>query len=276
MNLFDLTGKVAIVTGSTKGIGRGIAEVLCSQGATVAVSSRNAGDCETTARELCQQYGAGRAFAAPADVGDLASLENMVKTVREKGQIDILVCNAARMPTITNFEEVPEDEFMAQYNVNVEKTLRLVQMVTPEMVARRDGSIVLISSRTGLVPSTQQLAYSCSKAAMTHLTRNLAAYYAPYNVRINCVAPGLIRSDASRKVWENPEALETFTADIPMRRMGEAEELGGAVAFFASPASGYATGTILPIDGGVVQLPPSPGHRMAQFQVANQPPKGAR
>lgn len=275
MNLFNLSGKLAVVTGATKGIGRGIAEVLCAQGARVAVSSRTPADCENTARELCDRYGAGRAFAAPADVGDLSAIRDMVDLVKKNGDIDILVCNAARMPIPAPPGATPEAEFMAQYEVNVEKTLRLVQLVTPEMVARRQGSIILIGSRTGLVPATQQLAYSCAKAAMTHLTRNLASYYAPYGVRINCVAPGLIRSDASRLIWEDSEALKIFTDDIPLRRIGEAEEIGGAVAFFASAASGYVTGAILPVDGGVVQLPTSPGHRMSHFQQANHPPEGA-
>jgi NAD(P)-dependent dehydrogenase (short-subunit alcohol dehydrogenase family) len=275
MKIFDLTGKLAIVTGATKGIGRGIAEVLCAQGARVAVSSRTPSDCEATVLELCDRYGVGMAFSAPADVGVLSDIDAMVDRVRENGPIDILVCNAARMPIIEPPGAAPEEEFMAQYNVNVEKVLRLVQRITPEMVSRRDGSIILIGSRAGMAPAPQQLAYSCAKSALHHLTRNLAAYYASYGVRINCVAPGLIRSDASRLVWEDSDALKSFTDYIPLKRMGEAEEIGGAVAFLASAASGYVTGTILPVDGGVVSLPNPPGHHGVQFSSANVPPAGA-
>jgi NAD(P)-dependent dehydrogenase (short-subunit alcohol dehydrogenase family) len=276
MNLFDLTGKVAIVTGATRGIGRGIAETLCEQGASVVVCSRNEADCANTAQELCERHGENRAYAIPADIADLASIEQLIEGVHKHyGAIDILVCNAALIGTVKSPEAVQEAEFMAQYQVNVEKTLRLVQLVAPEMVKRRCGSIILIGSRTGLAPAPQQLAYSCAKAAMTHLARNLAAYYAPWGVRINCVAPGLIRSDASRTVWEKPDLLDSFTADIPLGRMGEPHEIGGAVAFFASPASAYVTGAILAVDGGVVSLPWSPGHHGGLYKSANSPPAGA-
>jgi NAD(P)-dependent dehydrogenase (short-subunit alcohol dehydrogenase family) len=266
MRLFDLAGQVALVTGSTKGIGRGIAEVLCAQGAVVGVSSRTAADCEAVVNELNRTYGEAHAFAAPADVSDLAQIGSMIeRTVGLHGRIDILVCNAARLPQMEPFGSVTSEEFMAHYETNVEKSLRLVQMVAPGMAQRGGGSVVLISSRAGIAATPQHLAYSCAKAAMTHLARNLAAHYAPQGVRINCLAPGLIRSDASRAFLEAP-ASQSFIADVPLRRAGEAWEMGGAVAFLASRAAGYITGAVIPVDGGVVDLPVPPGNSASLFR----------
>jgi NAD(P)-dependent dehydrogenase (short-subunit alcohol dehydrogenase family) len=265
MRVFDLDGRVALVTGSTKGIGRGIAEVLCAQGAIVGISSRSAEDCKDVARGLNESYGSGHAFAAPADVSELASLTRMVEGILAlHGRIDILVCNAARLPKMEPFGAVSTDEFLAHYDTNVEKTLRLVQLVAPGMAQAHSGSIVLVSSRAGIAATPQHLAYSCAKAAMTHLSRNLASHYAPYGVRINCVAPGLIRSESSRAFLESP-ASEAFISDVPLRRTGEAHEVGGAVAFLASAAAGYITGAVIPIDGGVVDLPIPPGKGASLF-----------
>jgi dehydrogenase/reductase SDR family protein 4 len=264
--LFDLTGQVALVTGSTKGIGRGIAEVLLAQGAIVGVSSRTAADCDAAVAELSAEYGDGRAFAAPCDVSDLDQLQAMVdRAIELHGRIDILVCNAARLPAMEPFGAVSTEEFMAHYATNVERTLRLVQMVAPGMAERGGGSVVLVSSRAGIAATPQHLAYSSSKAAMTHLSRNLAAHYAPMNVRVNCLAPGLIRSAASQAFLEAP-ASQAFIADVPLRRGGEAHEMGGAVAFLVSAASGYITGATIPVDGGVVDLPAPPGKAASLFK----------
>lgn len=263
--LFDLDGQIALITGSTKGIGHGIAEVLCAQGAIVGISSRNPADCEAAVEELNATYGDGHAFTAPADVSDLDQMHAMVDhTIALHGRIDILVCNAARLPGMEPFGTVSTEEFMTHYNTNVEKTLRLVQMVAPAMAERGSGAVVLVSSRAGIAATPQHLAYSCSKAAMTHLSRNLAAHYAPQGVRINCIAPGLIRSDASRAFLEAP-ASQAFIADVPLRRGGEAHEAGGVVAFLASPAAGYVTGCVIPVDGGVVDLPTPPGNGSTLF-----------
>jgi dehydrogenase/reductase SDR family member 4 len=264
--LFDLTGQIALVTGSTKGIGRGIAEVLLAQGAIVGVSSRTAADCDAAVDQLTAEYGKGRAFAAPCDVSDLDQLQAMVDRALDlHGRIDILVCNAARLPAMEPFGEVSTEEFMAHYATNVERTLRLVQMVAPGMANRGGGAVVLVSSRAGIAATPQHLAYSSSKAAMTHLSRNLAAHYAPMNVRVNCLAPGLIRSAASQAFLEAP-ASQAFIADVPLRRGGEAYEMGGAVAFLVSRASGYITGATIPVDGGVVDLPAPPGKAASLFK----------
>lgn len=268
MNVFDLAGKVAIVTGSTKGIGRGIAECLAASGAQVVVSSRSQPDCESTAAQLSTEYPASDSYGVRCDVADAKSIGALVdQVVARSGGIDVLVCNAARMPRLAPFDQVTDDEFLTQFDTNVVKTLRLCQLVAPVMKARGGGSIVLIGSRTGITPAPQQLAYSCAKAAVAHLARNLAAQLAPDNVRVNCIAPGLIRSDASSVVFNAPSAIDAFSRDIPLRRGGEPHEIGGAVAFLASAAGAYVTGVTLPIDGGVVGLPTPPGASSPTFDA---------
>ena len=271
MRLFDLTGRVAVVTGSTKGIGRGIAECLAAAGAQVVVSSRSQADCDATAAELSAAYPGTNCYGVRCDVSDAESIKSFVAAIRARsGGIDVLVCNAARMPKLAPFGEVDDSEFLAQFDTNVVKTLKLCLLAADSMKQRGGGSIVLIGSRTGLVPAPQQLAYSCAKAAETHLARNLAAHLAADNVRVNCIAPGLIRSDASSVVFDNPAALAAFTRDIPLRRGGEPEEIGGAVLFLASAAAGYVTGVTIPVDGGVVGLPPSPGMSSPTFDATRR------
>lgn len=271
MELFGLAGKVAIVTGSTKGIGRGIAECLAAAGAQVVVSSRSQADCDRVATALNGAYPATGCYGIACDVADAASIAQLVDAVvRRSGGIDVLVCNAARMPKLQPFGEVSDDEFLAQFDTNVVKALRLCLRAAASMKQRGGGSIVLIGSRTGLTPAPQQLAYSCAKAAETHLARNLAAQLAADNVRVNCVAPGLIRSDASSVVFDNPAALAAFERDIPLGRGGEAREIGGAVAFLASSAGAYVTGATLPVDGGVVSLPRSPGTASPTFDATRR------
>jgi NAD(P)-dependent dehydrogenase (short-subunit alcohol dehydrogenase family) len=266
MNLFDLSGRVAIVTGATRGIGRGIVECLASAGATVVVASRSQQDCDRVAAELVDRYPGSQSFGASCDVADTSSIRALVEQVVSRvGGIDVLVCNAARMPQLVPFGEAPDGEFLGQFDTNVVKTLRFCMLVAPLMRSRGGGSIVLIGSRTGIAPAPQQLAYSVGKAGETHLARNLAAHLAPDNIRVNCIAPGLIRSDSSSVVFDNSAALAAFTRDIPLRRGGEPHEIGGAVVFLASPAGAYVTGVTMPVDGGVVGLPPSPGTASPTF-----------
>jgi NAD(P)-dependent dehydrogenase (short-subunit alcohol dehydrogenase family) len=272
MNLFDLSGKIAVVTGSTRGIGRGIAGCLASAGADVVVSSRSEPECARVAAELNASHPTGRSYGVRCDVGDTASVQDLVdQVVRRSGGIDVLVCNAARMPKLVPFGETPDDEFLAQFDTNVVKTLRLCLAAAASMKQRGGGSVILIGSRTGLVPAPQQLAYSCAKAAETHLARNLAAHFAADNVRVNCIAPGLIRSDSASVVFDNPAAIAAFARDIPLHRGGEPHEIGGAVVFLASAAGAYVTGATIPVDGGVVGLPPSPGLAAPTYDPTRQP-----
>jgi NAD(P)-dependent dehydrogenase (short-subunit alcohol dehydrogenase family) len=271
MRLFDLNGRVAVVTGSTKGIGRGIAECLAAAGAQVVVSSRSQADCDATAAELAAAYPGTHCYGVRCDVSDADSITSFVESIKARsGGLDILVCNAARMPQLVPFGDVADDEFLAQFDTNVVKTLKLCLLAADSMQQRGAGSIVLIGSRTGLVPAPQQLAYSCAKAAETHLARNLAAHFAADGIRVNCIAPGLIRSDSASQVFDNPAAIAAFSRDIPLHRGGEPHEIGGAVVFLASAAAGYVTGVTLPVDGGVVGLPPSPGSSSPTFDATRR------
>jgi dehydrogenase/reductase SDR family member 4 len=272
MKVFDLTGKVALVTGSTKGIGRGIAAVLASQGAQIIVSSRHQSDCDRVANELPRANKSLTHYGLRCDISDADSLRQLTQGVAARsGGLDILVCNAARMPTLVPFGETPDAEFLAQFNDNVVMTLKLCQLAATLIAARGGGSIVLIGSRTGIRPAPQQLAYSCSKAAVTHLARNLAMHYAAQNIRVNCIAPGLIRSDAANVVFDNPAAMAAFARDIPLGRGGEAHEIGGCVGFLVSAAGAYVTGAIIPVDGGVADLPRPPGVASPTFDATRKP-----
>jgi NAD(P)-dependent dehydrogenase (short-subunit alcohol dehydrogenase family) len=272
VQLFNLAEKVAIVTGSTKGIGRGIADCLATCGAQVVVSSRSQQDCDRVATELNEIYPGTSCYGMRCEISDAASISTLVDAVVQRsGGIDVLVCNAARMPRLVPFGETADDEFLAQFDTNVVKTLRLCLQAAASMKGRGGGSIVLIGSRTGLIPAPQQSAYSCAKAAETHLARNLAVHLAADNIRVNCIAPGLIRSESSNVVFDNPAAMNAFARDIPLHRGGESREIGGGVVFLASAAGAYVTGVTIPIDGGVVGLPPSPGVSSPTFDLTREP-----
>ena len=251
--LFDLTGKVAIVTGSSKGIGRSIAMAMAAHGARVVISSRKADACETVAQEIneaCAES-AGEATSIPANIGKKEELESLVASTREKwGQIDILVCNAAVNPYYGPSKDMPDSAFDKIMASNVKSNHWLCHMVLPEMVERKDGVILIVSSVGGLKASTVIGAYNVSKAADFALVRNLSAEYGPHNIRVNAIAPGLIRTDFARALWENPKILEAATSTTPLRRIGEPDELAGVAVFLASKAGTFATGQNFVIDGG--------------------------
>jgi NAD(P)-dependent dehydrogenase (short-subunit alcohol dehydrogenase family) len=252
-SIFDLTGKVALITGSTKGIGKAIAEEMARHGATVVISSRKADACERVARELNAELGGepGRAIPIPAHVGEKEQLVALVDaTRRQAGPIDILVCNAAVNPYHGPSKDIPDSAFDKVMSVNIRSNHWLCHLVLPEMVERRSGVILIISSVGGLRGSTELGAYAISKAADLQLVRNLACEYGQYNVRVNAISPGLIRTDFARALWENPENLARRTSRDPLRRIGEPEEIAGCAVFLASRAGSFATGQNFVIDGG--------------------------
>jgi NAD(P)-dependent dehydrogenase (short-subunit alcohol dehydrogenase family) len=251
MGLFDLTGKVAIVTGSSRGIGRAIAETMADHGAAVVVSSRKAEACEEVVRAIEAKHGDGRAIAVPANISSKEELQNLADQTRARfGKVDVLVCNAASNPYYGPMAGISDDQFRKILDNNILSNHWLIQMVAPEMIERREGSIIIISSIGGLKASPVLGAYNISKAADFQLARNLAAEFGPYQVRVNCIAPGLIRTDFARALWENPDTLKTVTRMTPMQRIGEPEEIAGAAVFLASPASTFMTGQAIVIDGG--------------------------
>jgi len=251
MNLFNLDGKVAVVTGSTRGIGRAIAERLAEHGATVVVSSRKADACAEVASAIEAAHGKGRALPIAASISKKDDLQRLIdETTRVLGRIDILVCNAASNPYYGPLSGIADDQFRKILENNVISNHWLSQMVLPQMVERRDGVIIIVSSIGGLRGSDVIGAYNVSKAADFQLARNLAVEYGPHNVRINCIAPGLIKTDFARALWEDPERLEKVNTVVPLRRIGLPDEIAGAAVFLASQAGSFVTGQAIVVDGG--------------------------
>ena len=252
MNLFSLAGKVAIVTGSSRGIGKAIAERLAEHGAKVVISSRKLEPCEQVAAALNSRHGPGTAIAVAANISSKEALQQLVdQTVQRLGPVDVLVCNAASNPYYGPQAGISDDQFRKVLDNNIVSNHWLIGMVAPGMMERRSGSIVIVSSIGGLRGSSIIGAYCISKAADMQLARNLAVEFGPHNVRVNCIAPGLIKTDFARALWEDPKLLEARNADTPLRRIGEPDEIAGAAVFLASPASSFMTGQTIVIDGGV-------------------------
>jgi NAD(P)-dependent dehydrogenase (short-subunit alcohol dehydrogenase family) len=252
MELFDLSDRVAVITGSSRGIGRAIAERMAEHGAKVVISSRKGPPCEEVAAAINERHGKGRAIAVPANISSKDDLQRLVaETTKAFGRIDVLVCNAASNPYAGPLAGISDEQFHKILQNNVISNHWLIQMVAPQMLERKDGSIVIVSSIGGLRGNALIGAYNISKAADFQLARNLAVEYGPYGVRVNCIAPGLIQTDFARYLWENPQVLEAVTAPMPMKRIGQPDEIAGAAVYLASKASTYMTGQALVIDGGV-------------------------
>jgi NAD(P)-dependent dehydrogenase (short-subunit alcohol dehydrogenase family) len=250
-SLFDLSGKVALVTGSTKGIGRAIVERMAQHGAKVVVSSRKADLCDEVAAAINEQQGEDVAVAIPCNISHKEQLENLVEKTREKwGKIDILVCNAAVNPFFGSSADIPDDAFDKIMNVNIKANMWLCNMVLPEMVERKDGSVTIVSSIGGLKGSRMLGAYGLSKAADFQMARNLSVEYGEHNIRANCIAPGLVKTNFARALWDNPDILKSATSGTPLKRIGVPDEIAGAAVFLASAAGGFMTGQSMVIDGG--------------------------
>jgi len=246
---FDLSGKTAIVTGSTKGIGRAIAVALAEAGARVTISSRDEGRVAETAGAL--KDAGHQVLGIACNVGRKPELENLVAKTKEAfGPVDILVCNAAINPYYGPAMEIPDDVFAKVMHTNIQAQLWLAQLVAPDMKARKDGAIILISSIGGLRGSDVIGAYNISKAADIQLAKNLAIELGPDNIRVNAICPGLVKTDFARALWENPEFAEPRIAATPLRRLGEPEDIAGAAVFLASKAGQWMTGQTVVIDGG--------------------------
>jgi len=251
MSLFDLSGKSAVITGSSRGIGKAIAIAMAEQGARVTISSRKPEPCAETAKEINDRFGEGTAISVPANISSKEDLQNLVdETNAAFGKIDIVVCNAASNPYYGSLAGISDEQFQKILSNNVISNNWLIQMVMPQMVERQDGAIVIVSSIGGLKGSPVIGAYNISKAADFQLARNLCVEHGKDNVRINCIAPGLIRTDFAKALWENPDTLKRALAYTPMDRIGEPHEIAGAAVFLASDAGAYMNGQMMVIDGG--------------------------
>src|ERR1700730_15514157 len=228
MTLFDMKGKVAVITGSTRGIGRAIAERMAEHGAKVVISSRKQDVCDQVTKEINDQYGKWTAASIAANISSKENLQHLVdESNRAFGKIDVLVCNAASNPYYGPLAGISDDQFRKILDNNI-----------------------VANSIAGLKGSTILGAYAISKAADMQLARNLACEYGKHNVRVNCIAPGLIKTDFAKALWDNPENLKASTSRSPLLRIGEPDEIAGAAVFLGSAAGDFMTGQTMVIDGG--------------------------
>jgi NAD(P)-dependent dehydrogenase (short-subunit alcohol dehydrogenase family) len=249
MNLFDLTGKVAIVTGSSRGIGRSIALQLARCGARVVISSRKLDACHAVVKEI--QAEGHEAIALSANISRREEVEALVANTRASlGPIDILICNAASNPYYGPTTGLTDDVFAKVMHNNVLSSIWLCNLVQPDMVAKHDGAIVLVSSVGGLHGSAVIGAYNISKAADMQLARNLAVEWGPHNIRVKCISPGVVRTDFARAIHEDPEVRSMVERELPLRRIGEPDDIGGIAVLLASRAGAYITGQAIVADGG--------------------------
>ncbi len=250
-SLFDLTGKVAVVTGSSRGIGRAIAERMAEHGAKVVVSSRKLDACEAVVQSIKSK--GGEAAAIACNIGRKEDLQTLVdSSIKHYGDIDVLVCNAAVNPYYGPSINMPDEAYDKVMNSNVRSNFWLCNMVLPQMAARGGGSIIIISSIAGLLGSPTLGVYGLSKAADMALARNLCAEWGPKNIRANCIAPGLVRTDFAKALWDDPAVYEKTVKVHPLRRIGEPDEIAGAAVFLAGPSGSFMTGQTIVIDGGAV------------------------
>jgi NAD(P)-dependent dehydrogenase (short-subunit alcohol dehydrogenase family) len=249
-DLFDLTGKIAIVTGSTRGIGRAIATRFAQRGAQVVISSRDAAACEAVAQEL--REAGGQAIAIVANVGKKEQLENLVaQTVERWGGLDVLVCNAAVNPYYGPLSGITDDAYDRIMNSNVRSALWLSNLSFPHMAERGGGAAIFLSSIAGISGTNVIGAYAVSKTALIGLARSLAVEWGPRNVRVNCLAPGIVKTDFARALWDNPAIADPAVERTALRRLAESDDVAGPAVFLASRAGAFVTGQTIVIDGGV-------------------------
>jgi len=248
--LFDLTGKVAIVTGSSRGIGRAIAERLAEHGAKVTISSRKAPACQAVADAINGKY-PGRAIVVPANISSKDDLQNLVdETTAQLGKVDIVVCNAAANPYYGPMSGITDEQFRKVLDSNIISQHWLIQMALPQMIERKDGAIIIISSIGAIRGSDVIGAYNISKAADLMLAKNLAQEVGKHNIRVNCIAPGLVKTEFARALWDSPDAEASSISQNPMQRLGMPDDIAGGAIFLASRAGSWVNGHGLVIDGG--------------------------
>tara|TARA_Y100000816_G_scaffold551_1_gene293 strand:- start:677 stop:1444 length:768 start_codon:yes stop_codon:yes gene_type:complete len=251
MSLFNLKNKSILITGSSKGIGKAIAYQCAEHGAKVIISSRKLDICEQTADEINTKLGSEVAYAIPANISDDKQLEILVNETRETiGKIDVLICNAATNPFMGSMLDMPIEKFDKVMHNNIRSNQVLCNLVLPEMISKEDGSIIIISSIAAIKGSSILGAYNISKAADVMIVKNIAAEFGHKNIRANSIAPGLIKTDFAKALWENPDILKTVLSSTPMQRIGMPDEVAGVAVMLASNAGNYINGQTIVVDGG--------------------------
>ncbi len=249
MSLFDLSGRVAVITGSSRGIGRAIALECAKMGAKIVVSSRKIAACEAVVSEI--EAAGGKATPFACNVGVKSDLEALVAhATREYGRIDILIPNAAINPVYGPSSEVSDETWNKVLTSNLTSTHRLCQMVLPGMAERGGGSVILLSSIVSTVGAAKIGIYAISKAAEAQLARNLAVEWGAHGIRVNSIAPGVIKTDFAKALYENPKAAAAIASLTCLKRLGEPEDIAGVAVFLASDAARYITGQLILVDGG--------------------------
>jgi NAD(P)-dependent dehydrogenase (short-subunit alcohol dehydrogenase family) len=270
-DLFDLNGQVAIVTGSSLGIGRSIGERLAEYGARVAFSSRTLQLCQERASEVNTRWGEERAIAVRCDASSRPDLRALVDTTLDRwGRIDTVVGNAlVSGDTGAWIERFDEENFTTWFDGNVTNNAYLAKLVTPGMRSRGSGSIIFVSSSSGVAALEDYLGYGTSKAALNHLARILAIQLGPYNIRVNTVAPGIVASQGP-ELWGTPEEQAIGVGGIPLSRLGTPDEIAACVVWLASPGGSFATGQTFVVDGGQSLKGMDGPHKLRQFRRAQQ------
>ena len=253
--LFDMAGKVALITGSSRGIGRAIAEAYADAGAKVVVSSRRRDACDRVAEAIRAR--GGEAVAIACNVSDRDAIDALVAGAAESlGPIDVVVGNAATNPYYGPLAAIGDGAWDKVMATNVRSNLWLCNRAIPGMARRGEGAVVLVSSIAAFKGDAALGAYAVSKAAEIQLVRSLAAEWGPAGVRVNAIAPGLVRTDFARALWEDDARRTVRERVTPLRRIGEPEDVAGAAVFLASRAGAYVTGQCIVVDGGVTIADP--------------------
>ncbi|MEM1379419.1 MAG: SDR family oxidoreductase [Pseudomonadota bacterium] len=251
--LFDLSGKSAIITGASRGIGEAIARRLAQHGASVTVSSRKLEACESVAASINESEGREAAKAVAANISHREALEELVdQHTAQFGAADILICNAAVNPAYGPSADLTDEQIDKIFNCNIKANHRLCHLVIPKMAEKGSGAIVIISSVSAFIGNANIGMYGVSKAADLQLARNLAVEHGPSGVRINCIAPGVVKTYFAEALWKDPKVEAVMTKQIPMRRFGEPDDVAGAAVFLSSDASAWMNGQNITIDGGTL------------------------